>query len=65
MEIISLIPSLTPLATSFGTPSSKLVHVDDITPIFPEEMSPSSFFLKLKHKSIVKRECQKKDGVVT
>jgi hypothetical protein len=33
--IISPIPSLTPLATSFGTPSSELVHVNDLTPIFP------------------------------
>jgi hypothetical protein len=34
--IISPIPSLTPLETSFGTPSSELIHVNDLTPILPE-----------------------------
>jgi hypothetical protein len=63
--IISPIPSLTPLQTSFGTPSSELIHVDDLTPILPEEMPPSSFFFNKKQKSIVKRESQQKDGVVT
>jgi hypothetical protein len=51
--------------TSFGTPSSEIVHVDDITPIFPEEMPPSSFFFNKKHKAIVNKESRQKDGVVT
>jgi hypothetical protein len=53
--IISHIPSLTPLRTRFGTPSSELIHVDDLTPILPEEIPPSSFFFKKKWKSIVKK----------
>jgi hypothetical protein len=58
--IISLIPSLTPLATSFGTPSSELIHVDDLTHILPEEMSPSSFSFNKKHKFIVRNNLNKK-----
>jgi hypothetical protein len=53
--IISPIPSLTPIVTSFGNPSSEVVHVDDITPILPKEMLPSSFFFNKKHKAIVKK----------
>jgi hypothetical protein len=63
--IISPIPSLTPLATSFGTPSSEVVHINKITPILHEEMPPSSFFFKKKRKAIVKKESQQKDGVVS
>jgi len=39
--IISPIPSLTPLQTNF---SSELIHVVDLTPIFPEEMPPQVSF---------------------
>jgi hypothetical protein len=34
--IISPIPSLTPLATNFETPSSEVIHIDELTPILPE-----------------------------
>jgi hypothetical protein len=54
--IISLIPSLTPLATSFETPCSEVVHIDELTPIFPEEIPPSSFFFNKKMKAIVNKE---------
>jgi hypothetical protein len=63
---MSPITSLTPLQTSFGNPNTtELIHVDDLTPIFPEEMSPSSLFFIKKQKSIVKIESHQKDGVVT
>jgi hypothetical protein len=63
--IISHIPSLTPLATSFVTPSLESIHIDELTPILPKEMPPSSFFFNKKRKAIVKKESQQKDGVVT
>jgi hypothetical protein len=63
--IISPIPSLTPLETSFGTPSSEVVHIDELTPILPKEMPPSSLFFIKKQKAIVKKESQQKYGVVT
>jgi hypothetical protein len=59
------IPSLTPLATSSGIPSSKVVNVDDLTPIEPKEMHSSDFFFSKKRKSIVRREVQQKGGVIT
>jgi hypothetical protein len=46
--IISPITSLTPLQTSFGNPSPKLIFVGDLTPIFPEEMPPSNLFFSKK-----------------
>jgi len=46
--IISHIASLTPLQISFGNPNFELIYVSDLTPIFPEEMSPSSFFFNKK-----------------
>jgi hypothetical protein len=46
--------------TSFETPSSEVVHIDEITPNFPEEMPPSSFFFNKKRKAIVKKESHQK-----
>jgi hypothetical protein len=37
--IICHIPSLTPLVTNFETPSSEVVHIDEITHIFHEEIT--------------------------
>ena len=53
--IISHIPSLTPLATSFETPISEVIHIDEITHIFLVEMYPSSLFFNKKRKYIVKK----------
>jgi len=63
--IISHIPSLTPLATSFVTPSLESIHIDELTPILPKEMPPSSFFFNKKRKAIVRREIHKKGCVIT
>ena len=44
--IISPIPSVTPISTSFDVPSFEVVHLDELTPISPQEMPPSNFFLR-------------------
>jgi hypothetical protein len=64
-EIGTPITSLTPLQSSFENPNSKIVFVDDLTPISPKEMPPSEFFFSRKQKAIVKRESDQKDGVIT
>jgi hypothetical protein len=51
--LASPIPSLTPLATSFGIRGSEVVNVEYFTPIEPEEMPSSDFFFNKKRKVIV------------
>jgi hypothetical protein len=63
--LTSTILSLTPITTSFETPSSEAICIDELTPILPEEMPPSSLFFNKKRRAIVKRESQQKEGVVT
>jgi hypothetical protein len=63
--LTSTILSLTPITTSFETPSSEAIHIDELTPILPEEMPPSSFFFNKKRRAIIRRESQQKEGVVT
>jgi hypothetical protein len=53
-EIGTPITSLTQLQSSFRNPSSKAIFIDDLTPIAPEEMSPSDFFFTKKRRAIVK-----------
>ena len=38
--LTSPIPLLTPIATSFEVPSLEVIHIDELTPIIPEEMPP-------------------------
>jgi hypothetical protein len=63
--IISPIPSVTPISTSFDVPSSEVIHLDELTPISPEEMPPSSFFFNKKRKAIIRKESHQKGGVTT
>jgi hypothetical protein len=63
--LISPIPSVTPLSTSFEVPSSEVIHLDELTPILPEEMPPSSFFFNKKRKAIIRKESHQKEGVTT
>ena len=63
--LISPIPSVTPLSTNFEVPSSKVIHLEELTPILPEDMPPSSFFFNKKRKPIIIRESQQKEGVIT
>jgi hypothetical protein len=50
------ITSLKPLQSSFRNLGSKVIFIDDITPIAPEDMPPSDFFFSKKRRAIVKRE---------
>ena len=65
IAIISPIPSVTPLSNSFEVPSSKVIHLDKLTPISPEEMPPSSLFFNKKRKYIIRKETHQKGGVTT
>jgi hypothetical protein len=53
--LVSSIPSVTPLSTSFEVPSSELIHLDELTPIFPDKMPPSSLFFNKKRKYIIRK----------
>ena len=53
--IISPIPLVTPISTNFEVPSSKVIHLDELTPIFPVEIPPSSLFFNKKIKSIIRK----------
>ena len=59
------IPSLTPLATSSDLPCSKVINIDDLTPIKPEDMPSSNLFFNKKRKAIIRRESRQKEGVTT
>jgi hypothetical protein len=63
--VSSPIPSLTALATSSELPGSKLINIDDLTPIQLEDMPPSNFFFNKKRKAIIRRESPQKEGVST
>jgi hypothetical protein len=63
--ITSHIPSLTHIPSSFELHGSKVVNVEDLKPIEPEEMPSSDLFFNKKRKDIVQREIQKKGGVIT
>jgi hypothetical protein len=63
--LISPIPLVTPLSTSFEVPSSEVIHLDKLTPILPKEMPPSSFFFNKKRKAIIRKESHQKEGVTT
>jgi hypothetical protein len=63
-EIGTPITSLTPLHSSFKNPSSEVIFIDDLTPIFLKEMPPSDCFFSKKRRAIVKRETHQKDGAI-
>jgi hypothetical protein len=63
--LISPIPSVTPLSTNFEVPSSKVIHLEELTPILPEDMPPSIFFFNKKRKAIIRKESHQKEGVTT
>jgi hypothetical protein len=63
--LISPIPSLTPLATSYDLPCSKVINIDDLTPIEPKDMPSSDLFFNKKRKVIIQRESQQKEGGIT
>jgi hypothetical protein len=50
------------LQSSRGNPSSKVVFIEDLTPISAEEMPPSDLFFNKKRRAIVKQETHQKDG---
>jgi hypothetical protein len=54
--LISPIPSLTPLATSYELSSSEVINIDEITPIDPEDIPSSNLFFNKKRKAITRRE---------
>jgi hypothetical protein len=60
--LISPIPSLTPLATSFDLPCSEVINIDDLTPIEPEDMPSSDLFFNKKRKAIIRRESRQERG---
>jgi hypothetical protein len=62
--LTSPIPLLTSIATSFEVPSLEVIHIDELTPILPEEMPPSSLFFNKKIKSIIRKESQHKEGAI-
>jgi len=63
-EIGDPITSLTPLQSTFGNLVSKVIFIDDLTPIAPEDMPPSNFFFTKKRRDIVKKDSRQKDGVI-
>jgi hypothetical protein len=64
-EVGSPITTLTPLQSSFGTPSLEVIYASDLTPIPLEEIPPSNFFFSTKRRAIVRRESQQKEGIIT
>jgi hypothetical protein len=59
--LISPIPSLTPLETSFALLGSKVINIDDLTLIQSEEMPSSNLFFNNKSKAITRREARQKE----
>jgi hypothetical protein len=63
-ELGSPITTLTPLQSSFGTPSLEFIYVSNLTPISIEEIPSSDFFFSKKRKVVVKQEMHPKEGTM-
>jgi hypothetical protein len=63
--LISPIPYLTPLATSFDLPCSMVINIDEMTPIELENIPSSYLFFNKKRKSIIRMEYRQKEGRIT
>jgi hypothetical protein len=63
--LISPVPSVTPLSTNFEVPSFEFIHLDELTPIFHEDMPPYNLFFNRKIKYIIRKVSHRKKGVTT
>jgi len=55
VALISPIPYLTPLETSYDFLCSEVINIDGVTPIEPEDMPSSNLFFNKKRKAIIRR----------